>query len=104
MMTMNLRADKYFVEDDGWHKAAQHYEKFLHSYEGRHTLFWELGVGYNTPGIIKYPFWQMTNQNPRAFYVSLNNGEAVCPTEIESRSICINKDIAEIWKEVKNCL
>jgi NAD-dependent SIR2 family protein deacetylase len=82
MMTMNLRADKHFVEDDGWHKAAERYENFLHYYEGSHILFCELGVGYNTPGIIKYPFWQMTNQNSRAFYACLNYGEAVCPTEI----------------------
>jgi len=101
-MTMNLRADKYFVEDDGWHKAAERYEKFLHHYEGSHILFLELGVGYNTPGIIKYSFWQMTNQNRRAFYVCLNYGEAACPTEIESQSICINYDIEEILMELKN--
>jgi len=72
-MTMNLRADKHFVEDDGWHKAAKRYEKFLRHHEGKHILFLELGVGYNTPSIIKYSFWQMTWGNSKAVYVCLNS-------------------------------
>lgn len=94
--TMNLRSDDKFVEDEGWHKAAQQYRKFLHSHENNRVLFLELGVGCNTPGIIKYPFWQMTAENTRAVYACVNYGEAVCPKEIEKQSICIDGDIGEI--------
>lgn len=94
-MSMNLRADDTFVEDEGWHEAAENYEEFLDSYEGQHILFLELGVGGNTPGIIKLPFWQMTKENPNAVYACINYGEAMCPEEIADRSICINGDIGE---------
>ena len=95
-MSMNLRADDTFVEDEGWHNAAARYEDFLQLHEGQHILFLELGVGMNTPGIIKYPFWRMTYQNPRAVYACLNFGEAYAPDEIEQRSICMNGDISKI--------
>ena len=100
-MTMNLRADDRFVEDEGWHEAAERYELFLRRHKGMRILFLELGVGYNTPGIIKYPFWQMTMENPRAVYVCMNQGAAVAPKEIEGRSICIDRDIGEVLKELK---
>lgn len=95
-MSMNLRADGTFVEDEGWHEAAENYEEFLDSYKGQHILFLELGVGGNTPVIIKYPFWNMTEDNPDAVYACINYGEAFCPKEIEDRSICIDGDIGEI--------
>ncbi|MBD5551496.1 MAG: Sir2 silent information regulator family NAD-dependent deacetylase [Lachnospiraceae bacterium] len=98
-MTMNLRADNTFVEDDGWHKAAGRYSAFLEQHRKKRVLFLELGVGYNTPGIIKYPFWQMTAKNPKAIYACINYGEAVCPHEIEKRSICIDGDIGEILEK-----
>ena len=92
-MTMNLRADDKFVQDDGWYRAADRYEEFLRRHENLHILFLELGVGYNTPAIIKYPFWQMTVKNPKAVYACLNFGEAFCPEQIKSQAICINTDI-----------
>ena len=92
-MTMNLRSDNKFVEDEGWHRAAERYENFLRTREEQKILFLELGVGYNTPIIIKYPFWQMTAKNPNATYVCINQGQAVCPQEIQQQSICINADI-----------
>ena len=95
-MTMNLRSDNRFVEDEGWHKAAERYENFLRTRENMRILFLELGVGYNTPVIIKYPFWQMTAQNPKAVYACINYGEAVCPDEIKRQSICIDGDIGEV--------
>ena len=96
---MNLRADDTFVEDEGWHKAAERYENFLRTRKGR-ILFLELGVGYNTPVIIKYPFWQMTAKNPEAVYACINYGEAECPDEIRNQSICIDGDIGEILEQV----
>ena len=92
-MTMNLRCDNTFVQDEGWHQAAERYENFLRTRAGQKILFLEFGVGYNTPVIIKYPFWQMTAKNPNATYVCINQGQAVCPREIQQQSICINADI-----------
>ena len=92
-MTMNLRADDKFVQDEGWYRAAERYEEFLRRHENLHILFLELGVGYNTPAIIKYPFWKMTAKNPKAVYACLNFGEAFCPDQIRSQAICINTDI-----------
>lgn len=91
---MNLRSDSTFVEDEGWHRAAARYEDFLRRHAGMRTLFLELGVGGNTPGIIKYPFWQMTATSEKATYACLNLGEAVTPVEIADRSILIDADIA----------
>ena len=99
-MSMNLRADDTFVEDDGWHKAAEHYDDFLRCHEGLHILFLELGVGMNTPVIIKYPFWQMTYANQKAVYACLNFGEAYAPNEIREQSICINGDIHSILEKI----
>ena len=99
-LTMNLRSDNKFVEDKGWHRAAERYENFLRTREGQKILFLELGVGYNTPVIIKYPFWQMTAKNPNAIYTCINQGQAVCPQEIEKQSICIGKDISGVLKQI----
>lgn len=99
-LTMNLRSNDSFVEDEGWHRAAERYEIFLRTRQNQKILFLELGVGYNTPAIIKYPFWQMTAQNPEAVYACLNHGEAFCPTEIEKQSICINDDIGNVLEQL----
>ena len=93
---MNLRSDDKFVEDEGWHRAAERYENFLRTRTGGKILFLELGVGYNTPVIIKYPFWQMTAKNPNSTYACVNKGQATCPPEIRHKSICIDDDIANI--------
>lgn len=95
-MSMNLRADSTFVEDEGWHIAAERYSDFLRRHRNLKVLFLELGVGMNTPGIIKYPFWQMTAENSDAVYVCINYGEAYVPDEIKKKSICINGDIGEV--------
>ena len=97
--TMNLRSDDTFVEDEGWHKAAERYENFLRTRGGR-ILFFELGVGYNTPVIIKYPFWQMTAKKPEAVYACINYGEAMCPDVIRNQSICIDGDIGEVLAQL----
>ena len=101
-MTMNLRCDDTFVEDEGWHRAAERYENFLRTRAGGKILFLELGVGYNTPVIIKYPFWQMTAKNPNATYACVNQGQAVCPPEIEQRSICMDADIGQILQNLSD--
>ena len=95
-VTMNLRADDSFVEDEGWHRASAAYADFLRRHEGMHVLFLEIGVGMNTPVICKYPFWQMTKDNPKAVYACLNFNDAYCPVEIEKQSVCIDGDSAEV--------
>lgn len=95
-MSMNLRADNTFVEDEGWHNAAERYAEFLRRHDGMRSLYLELGIGANTPVIIKYPFWRMTAENPQATYVCVNLGEAYAPENIRKRSICIDSDIGEI--------
>ena len=97
-MSMNLRADSTFVEDEGWRRAAKRYEEFIGRVKGRRTLYLELGAGMNTPGIVKFSFWRMTAANPRAVYACINYGEARAPREIADRSICINGDIGEVLK------
>ena len=100
-MTMNLRCDDKFVEDEGWHRASERYDDFLQAHEGQHILFLELGVGFNTPVIIKYPFWRMTAGNPNAVYACLNYSEAYAPDEIGQRSICIGGDIREVLMKIR---
>lgn len=100
-LTTNLRADDKFVQDDGWYMAAERYNNFLHTRENTRILYLELGVGSNTPAIIKYPFWNMTSRNKNATYACINYGEAICPKEISHQSICINSDIREIIKALE---
>ena len=95
-LTMNLRSDDRFVEDEGWHEAAQRYESFLRTRGNQRILFLELGVGYNTPGIIKYPFWRMTMRSPGSTYACINAGQADCPWELKAQSICIEADIGAV--------
>ncbi|MFQ7241538.1 SIR2 family NAD-dependent protein deacylase [Agathobaculum sp.] len=101
-MSMNLRADSTFVEDEGWHQAAARYQDFVRRHEGMRVLYLELGVGMNTPGIIKYPFWKMVYQNPKATYACVNLSEAYCPAEIRKRSICIDEDIDKVLKKLRS--
>lgn len=99
-MNMNLRADNTFVEDEGWHVAAKRYEQFLERHKNLNIVFIELGIGYNTPVIIKYPFWQMTDKWQHAHYICLNYGQAYAPDEIKDKSVCVNKDIDEVIRRL----
>mgnify|MGYP002515384793 FL=1 len=92
-MSMNLRCDETFVEDDGWKMAAKRYQDFLEKHKNARTLFLELGVGGNTPGIIKYPFWNFVYKNKNAFYAAVNMEKEEVPAEIKTRSVLIKGDI-----------
>ena len=100
IMTTNLRADDKFVEDDGWHAASKRYYKFLEKYLLDDIVYLELGVGSNTPGIIKYPFWNFTAENPRARYICINKGDAVAPVKIAKQSILIDTDIKSVLMQL----
>lgn len=99
-MSMNLRSDNTFVEDEGWHAAYERYDRFISENAGKKLLFLELGVGMNTPGIIKYPFWQMTYRNKNARYACVNLEGAYAPEEIRERSVCIAGDIGEVLEKL----
>jgi NAD-dependent SIR2 family protein deacetylase len=100
-MSMNLRSDNTFVEDEGWHIHAEYYSEFLRRHQNVKTLFLELAVGYNTPGIVKYSFWHMVNDWENATYACLNLGEAYAPDEIAKKSICIDGDIGDVLEKLK---
>ena len=100
-MAMNLRCDDSFVQDEGWYTAAERYEEFIRRHKNLHILFLELGVGFNTPGIIKYPFMQMTAENPKAIYACINMNGAYAPGEISDRAICIDCDIGNV---IESCV
>jgi NAD-dependent SIR2 family protein deacetylase len=100
-MTMNLRSDDTFVQDSGWDSAAERYSLFLQRHKNVNILLLELGTGFNTPGIIKYPFWKMTSQWENATYACINLNEAYAPNEILEKSICINDDIGKVLEQLK---
>lgn len=99
-MSMNLRSDGTFVEDDGWHRASERYADFLRRHQNMKILFLEAAVGFNTPTIVKYSFWRMVHEWKNAMYVCLNYGEAYAPSEIKKKTICINGDIGEILNQL----
>ena len=99
-MTMNLRSDDTFVQDDGRYRASQCYDDFIRRHEGTRVFFLELGVGMNTPVIIKYPFWRMTAQNPNTTYVCINYGEAYAPEEIRKQAVCFNGDVGTVLEGI----
>ena len=103
-ITMNLRIDDTFVQDDGWYEAKNRYNDFLEKYKNTNIMFLELGVGKNTPGIIKYPFMSMTLQNENAIYVSINKEDFYLPKSIEDRSVCIQDDIGEVLAKIASSL
>lgn len=100
-MTMNLRCDDTFVQDEGWYAARSRYEDFLRRHKGLRVLFLELGVGANTPVIIKYPFWKFTNENPKATYACINFSEAFAPQEIKGKALCMESDIGNVLRDVQ---
>lgn len=99
-MTVNLRIDGRFVQDNGWYNARKRYESFLSKYKMSNIVFMEIGVGSNTPGIIKYPFWQMTAEYENAYYICINIGNAFCPLDIKHKSLCINEDINKVLTDI----
>lgn len=101
-MTMNLRIDDKFVQDKGWDIAFNRYNDFINHHQKKHILFLELGVGYNTPVIIKYPFWQMTAENPNAVYICINYDQPLCPKDISHKAICIKADISAVMEDLIN--
>lgn len=101
-MSMNLRADDTFVQNEGWDEAAERYGRFLEDIKSKNVVFLELGVGYNTPGIIKYPFWQYVYNIKDAFYICINRGQADIPSDIKKKSVCVDADIKRVVTDIKS--
>ena len=99
-MTMNLRCDQTFVQDEGWDQGQFRYNDFINKHRDLKIIYLELGVGQNTPVIIKYPFWNYTNSNKKATYVCINYGESFCPDEIKKQAILINGDIDQVINDL----
>lgn len=99
-MTANLRCDDTFVQDEGWYTAQRQYADFIERHKGKRVLFLELGVGDNTPAIIKYPFWQLTKENKQAVYACINLGEAYAPAAVRQQAVCINDDITGVLRKL----
>ena len=99
-MAMNLRSDGTFVEDEGWHRAMDRYQTFIRQHHDMDVLLLEFGVGGNTPGIIKFPFWRLTMQEPTFTYACVTLNDAVCPPQIADQSICISADIDTVLRDL----
>lgn len=99
-MTMNLRCDQTFVQDEGWNQGQFRYNDFINKHRDLKIIYLELGVGRNTPVIIKYPFWNYTNSNKKATYVCINYGESFCPDEIKKQAILISGDIDQVINDL----
>lgn len=95
-MTTNLRIDECFVEDEGWHKAQKIYHEFLEESENKKILFLELGVGFNTPIIIKIPFIKMTYEYKDSFHIPISKGQSYLLWKIQNKSLPINCDFKTI--------
>lgn len=101
-MSMNLRCDNTFVQDDNWYHSMDRYKKFLNKAKNNNILFLELGVGFNTPAIIKYSFWDMALKNENSIYANIDLNNAFAVSGLEKRSVCINDDISKVLKYIKN--
>lgn len=99
-MSVNLRADNTFVEDKGWHRASDRYMEFINKHRNLKVLFLELGIGMNTPSIVKFSFWRMVHEWQNAVYVCINLNEAYAPDEIRKKSICIRDDIKFVLNQL----
>ena len=95
-MEVNLRKDAYFVQDENWYKQSKAYEDFVNNAKDKKVILLELGVGFNTPIIIRFPFEQMTMQNKNWNLVRINKDNVITWNDIEEKSILIQEDIANI--------
>ena len=101
-MEVNLRKDQYFVQDEHWYKLNKNYEEFLNENKNKKIVFLELGVGFNTPGIIRYPFEEFTYNMKKAYLIRINNQYAEIPEEIENKGVGIKGDISKILGGIIN--
>lgn len=92
-MTMNLRCDQHFVEDDAWHEAEANFGNFLNACGRKRTVLLELGIGFNTPMIVRFPFEKLAGENRNMTLIRLNLNEAIVPESLGERAVGINADM-----------
>ena len=96
-MEPNLRKDEYFVEDENWHKQSMAYRDFLERNKDKKLLLLEFGVGFNTPGIIRYPFEKLTKVHEKWKLVRFNK-ELKCFADLKDRFVGITQDLNSIFR------
>lgn len=99
-MDMNLRKDNYFVQDDGWYEAEERFSDFLTDAINKKLVLLELGVGFNTPTIIRFPFEKLVREHDNISLIRLNLNQAIVPKSFGSRAVGINADMAESIKDI----
>ncbi|SHJ46047.1 SIR2 family NAD-dependent protein deacylase [Parasporobacterium paucivorans] len=99
-MDVNLRHNAFFVQNEEWYKADKRYSKFLDESEGKNIVYMEFGVGFNTPGIIRYPFEQMTYKNPNATLIRFNRDNPLGAPEIAKKTISFDEDIMLVIQSI----
>ena len=100
-MEMNLRKDANFVQDENWYKQAKQYDQFLDEIKDKNVILLEMGVGFNTPGIIRFPFEQMTYQHLKTTLIRMNKDYPMVSQEIQNKTISFDEDIHQIIADVK---
>lgn len=103
-MAMHLRCDNYFVEDEAWHEACDRYADFLEQNEGKRLVLIELGVGFNTPIIIRFPFEKLLYEHTSYSLIRLNKDEAVVPESLGKRALGIGGDMAQAITDIRRQL
>ena len=99
-MDMNLRKDANFVQDSNWYKASKRYEDFLDKIKNKNVVLLEIGVGFNTPGIIRFPFEQMTANNVKTTLIRINKDYPFPMLEIRNRTISFDEDTNKIIEDL----
>lgn len=91
-MEVNLRKDEYFIEDDYWHAHSNNYATFVHENKDKNLVLLELGVGFNTPSIIRFPFEQMTQEFKQATLIRINDKHINTAFDLKDKAIFIKDD------------
>ena len=100
-MEMNLRSDDRFVQDEQWHRHAELYSKFINKANGKNVVLFEVGVGFNTPAIIRFPFENFVFNQNNFYLLRLNKDYAFCPKEIENKTILFDENIEKVLNDLK---
>ena len=101
-MEVNYRKDAFFVEDDNWINHQKEYQRFVNENVDKNILLIELGVGYSSPGIIRYPFEQLTYNLRHTNLVRVNEKYADVPFEIKLKTVSIKEDISKFIDNLSN--
>lgn len=100
-MDMNLRKDANFVQDENWYRQSEKYEDFLSRSKGKNVVLLEIGVGFNTPGIIRFPFERMTAISEKTTLIRINKDYPNPMLEIKNKTNSFDEDTNKIIEDLK---